>query len=273
MTAPKTSPRNAAIDHLRAALASGVRGDLRAELEAALATALASDEKAAGEPSDLHYRRMRPRTRLFDPTRPGFIARKGADGAIVWMYRYARISDGGQVELRFGRSPDMTLADARKVWRGFRDQRLKGNEPQLAIATDEMTVGQLMNLYLTKYVAVAQSVGTQKLANYLLEKWLRPQGGVAVSAFGATQARAVLEPLIFAGRLVTANQLKALCSTMWVVGLTGGTKRHRVGEPWLSDDIRNPWPLAVVACGGQRHLRPPRHRRDAPRGAVDYCYG
>jgi hypothetical protein len=241
------SPRSEAIAHLRAALATGVRGAAKAALQSALDALIEADERG-GDITDLHIRRLKPRTRIFDPKRPGLIVRMGADGKkAVWMYRYKRLGTVGQVELRFGIYPEMSLAEARGIWGDLRAMRLRGVEPRLEVAQAEMTVGQLMDLYLTKYVAVAQSAGTRALVNPLLERWMRPHADVAVSSFGPAQARAVLEPLIASGRLVKASQLKTACSTMWMVGLTGGTKRHRVGEPWLDAAvIRNPWPLAIV---------------------------
>jgi hypothetical protein len=75
-------------------------------LQATLDTLIEADDRG-GDITDLHIRRLKPKTRVFDPKRPGLIARMSADGkTATWMYRY-RALDGTarQVELRFGTYP------------------------------------------------------------------------------------------------------------------------------------------------------------------------
>lgn len=243
----KASPRSEAIAHLKAALATGVRGAAREALLASLDALTEADDRG-GEITDLHVRRLKPRTRLFDPRRPGFIARMGADGQVVWMYRY-RALDGSarQTELRFGRTPEMTLAEARKIWADLRAQRLRGEDPAVRRAETGPTVGELIDLYLVHYVPRAKKPGSLRGDTRMLEKHLRPLfGSTPVSSFGAEQANAVLRPLIERGIPAQAANLKACCSAMWNVGLRGSRKVDLGAKRWLPESVTNPWTVVSV---------------------------
>jgi integrase len=243
----KASPRSEAIAHLKAALATGVRGAAREALLASLDALTEADDRG-DEIADLHVRRLKPKARLFDPRRPGFIARMGADGCVVWMYRY-RALDGTakQTELRFGRTPEMSLAEARKIWAGLRAQRLRGEEPSILREETGLTVGELIDLYLVHYVPRAKKPGSLRVDTRLLEKHLRPLFGLMpVASFGAEQANAALRPLIERDTPVEAAHLKACCSAMWNIGLRGSRKVDLGAKRWLPETLTNPWTVVSV---------------------------
>ena len=243
-----TSPKADAIAHLRAALKTGIRGANRATLQAALDALVAPDERGA-EVTDLQLRRLKKGERLFDPKRRGLIARMGADGRAVWMYRY-RALDGSpkQTELRFGSWPEMGLAEARKVWASLRAQRLAGRVPALAgSAASELTVGGLCDLYLRDYAARAKRPSSVREDARLIERHLRPAYGlVAVSTFGVEQANAVLRPVIDRGALREAEKVKVIGSTIWNIGTKGSRKVDLGAARWLPAETVNPWSIVTT---------------------------
>lgn len=240
------SPRSEAIGHLRAALATGVRGAARSALLATLDMLIEADDRG-GDITDLHIRRLNPKTRLFDPKRPGLIARMGADGkTATWMYRY-RALDGSarQVELRFGTYPSMSLAEARAIWSGLRAARLKGQSPKvLAPQGSGMTVANLIDRYLAEYSQKAKAPLSVRADTRLLAQLRASHGEVPVSAFGADQAALALRPLIDRGIFIDAARLKAAARAMWNVGIKGSTKIDLGSDRWLPPSTVNPW-LAV----------------------------
>ncbi len=244
--ATRGSPRSEAIGHLKAALATGVRGAARAALQASLDVLLEADDKG-GDITDLHIRRLKARTRLFDPKRPGLIVRMGADGkSAMWMYRY-RALDGSarQIELRFGQYPEMSLAEARAIWSGLRAARLKGQTPTLAAGAGAgKTVADLIDRYLTEYSQRVKAPLSVRADTRLLAQLRASHGAVPVSAFGPDQAALALRPLIERGVFVDAARLKAAAQAMWNVGIKGSTKIDLGPERWLPPTIINPW-LAV----------------------------
>ncbi len=242
------SPKAIAIAHLRAALATGIRGANRSALKTALDALLAADDRGSGI-TDLHLRQLKKGERLFDPKRKGLITRMGADGKAVWMYRYRVIGGSAkQVELRFGIWPEMGLAEARALWAGLRAQRLAGRAPLLPAArAHEITVGGLCDLYLRDYAARAKRASSVREDTRLIDRHLRPDyGNTAVAAFGSEQANAALRPLIERGAMREAEKVKAVCSTIWNVGTRGSRKVDLGAARWLPASTRNPWTVASV---------------------------
>jgi integrase len=227
----------------------------------AILDALVSADDRGAEVTDLHLRRLKKGERLFDPKRRGLIARMGADGKAVWMYRY-RALDGSpkQTELRFGSWPEMGLADARKTWAALRAQRLAGQIPVLPQAMGaEITVGDLCDLYLRDYAARAKRASSVREDARLIERHLRPTyGATAVSVFETEQAEAVLRPLKDRGAMREAEKVKAVCSTIWNVGTRGSRKVDLGAVRWLPAGTTNPWTVVSTPKGKRKTDTIPR---------------
>ena len=85
MPAKTLSARAIAKNHIRAALDTGVRGDLRDLLKKAL---LAAQGQRVTELSDMEYRKLAAAGKLADLNRPGLIMRKGVRSGTRWSDRF-----------------------------------------------------------------------------------------------------------------------------------------------------------------------------------------
>jgi integrase len=150
--------------------------------------------------------------------------------------------------MRFGRWPEMGLAEARKLWADLRAQRLARQVPALPqAAAAKITVGGLCDLYLRDYAAKAKRASSAREDARLIERHLRPtHGSMAVSAFSPEQAEAVLRPLKDRRAMREAEKVKAVCSTIWNVGTRGSRKVDLGAARWLPAGITNPWTVASV---------------------------
>lgn len=110
------SPRDKALDLLRQALATGVRGTNKAAIQSAMDT-LEAPERAGL--TDIHYRNLKPGKTLSDPQRPGFVMRANMSGKL-WLYRFDHPETHKQTELRLGFYSEVGLSEACKAWEGLR---------------------------------------------------------------------------------------------------------------------------------------------------------
>lgn len=242
------TPLQNARELLRAAEASGVRGaNLRAIRDAL--SVLESPQGSGEALTDLHYRRLKPGQRLFDPSRRGLIAHCGARGT-VWIYRTRLPGQKRQHEVRFGRYPDMPLAEARAVWVDLCEQRRLGRVPSIENADrTALSIADLVALYLTDYAAKAKRPRSIVEDRRMLERHLVPNfGKMRAVDYGHAEATATLRPLKDRGAFREAQKLRAVISTMWNVATVGSGKVDLGDERWLPPTTPNP--MASVAAPG-----------------------
>ena len=95
----KPPPREQALQHLRLALDTGVRGVNR---DAILTAIDELENSKSAILTDMHYRNLKPGQKLVDPERPGLLMRHGKRTGHVWIYRYDHPVTHRQIELPFG---------------------------------------------------------------------------------------------------------------------------------------------------------------------------
>jgi hypothetical protein len=104
-----SSPREQTLGHLKSALATGIRGNLRDAILHAIGVA---DDNGRGDLTDVHYRNLSAGKTLPDPRRPGFLLRDNKSRKI-WLYRHDHPETHKQEFLELGDYPETALADAR----------------------------------------------------------------------------------------------------------------------------------------------------------------
>jgi integrase len=143
--AKKTAIKGEGLALLKEALALGFKGRNREVIQAAIDTL--SD--TTRDLTDIHYKNLKPGTKLLDKSRHGFMAR-ALKSHTNFIYRHSW--NGKQVELVLGRYPEMSLADARELWSALRALRLDGRNPTEALTRQvndtAFTWGQLTDKYI-----------------------------------------------------------------------------------------------------------------------------
>jgi integrase len=130
---------------LKGALALGFKGRNREAIQTAIDTL--SD--TTRDLTDIHYKNLKPGTKLLDKLRHGFMAR-ALKSHTNFIYRHSW--NDKQVELVLGRYPELSLADARELWSKLRALRLDGRNPtealNRAVSDKALTWGALTDKYI-----------------------------------------------------------------------------------------------------------------------------
>ncbi len=251
MNKRKTKGQRDAIDLLYQAH-DMVRGPLRT----AIAAAIEVGEQGNGtDLNNLSYEQLRPGQKLTDPKRPGLLMRHGKLDGRRWVFRTTEPMTRHQIEVPMGSYPGVSITQAREMWRQLRDLRrdanakftevvngkprpmhadkLLGNEP-----TDQvMTVERLMRRYIEDYAKKVKRSWT--VDERLLDKHIVPKlGKQAVSGVEAKDITQIVHSLHDRAPR-EAEKLLACLSTMFNVA-KGKTRKIKIAEPWLPEDIANP---------------------------------
>jgi|GEM_PF-3486553 len=268
MSKKALSARASAESHIRAALETGVRGDLRDLLKKAL---MAAAGQRVTELTDMDYRKLADGAKLADPNRPGLVMRKGARSGARWIYRFKEPGTSRQVELQFGRYPELGLGNAREAWRILRDQRACGKMPQLANAVDAAapvrTVGWLVSKFLSEYAAKVKRPSSTREDTRMLNRHVIPHyADTPVNQFDTAAVAAILAPLHKTAPR-EAEKVRAVLSTMFNVACGRTRKISTLGGSWLPPDMRNP------VIGAQLPLRKPRSHNPSAQELKAYVRG
>lgn len=268
MPAKTLSARAIAKNHIRAALDTGVRGDLRDLLKKAL---LAAQGQRVTELSDMEYRKLADGGKLADLNRPGLIMRKGVRSGARWIYRFKEPGTSKQVELQFGRYPDLGLGDAREIWRDLRDQRADGKMPQLASGGDNvapmLTMGGLVSKFLTEYAQKVKRPSSTREDTRMLNRHIIPHyADMPVDQFDTATVAAILSPLHKTAPR-EAEKVRAVLSTMFNVACGRTRKISTLAGSWLPPDMPNP------VVGAQLPSRKPKSHNPSAQELKTYVRG
>lgn len=232
MTNSALPPKEQAVQHLQAALATGVRGTLRDGIKALLAqsTALSGTPRA-----DLEYRNLAQGAKLRCPAHPGLLMRNGKRSGKVWIFAYRDKDTGKEREHQFGRYPNMSTADAREAWSDLRD-RHKAGEPLTEQPLIVTTLSDLLDAYLIAAQGTKRSLATDER---LIRKHILPEHG-NTNAENFTDANAAQIILtLYQTRPREAEKVKAALSCLYAFG-TGRAKNIAVPTPLLPKTLPNP---------------------------------
>jgi integrase len=232
-----SSPREQALAHLKSALASGVRGNLR---DAILHAIDVAEDNGRGDLTDVHYRNLSAGKTLPDPRRPGFLLRANKSRSI-WLYRYDHPETHKQEFLELGDYPEMALADARACWQEARDRRLKGEDPAAPVGTDSPLpfVRELVEQYLTDYAKKVKRSWAED-EDHFDREFLPQYGNLRVDELTAEQITSRLFEIKERGSPRTAEKLRAYLSAMFRVAMGKSRKIDYPNGPWLPSTFRNP---------------------------------
>jgi integrase len=251
MNRRRTQTQREALDHLYQAH-DMVRGPLRT----AIAAAIEIGERGNGtDLNNLAYDQMQPGQKLTDPKRPGLVMRYGKLDGRRWVFRTTEQLTRHQIEVPMGNYPAVGITDARVMWRQLRDLRkdpnakfvevvgdksrpmhadkLLGNVP----AADGMKIIDLVRKYIKDYATKVKR--SADVDERLLHRHIVPKFGdqpvVSIEAKDITQVVHTLHDR--APR--EAEKLMACLSTMFNVA-KGKTRKIKMSEPWLDDEVANP---------------------------------
>ncbi len=236
------SARERALKHLKDALETGVRGDLREAINKAIYIA---GDKRVTDVTDLEYRQLAVGAKLMDKNRPGLIMRHGKRTGKVWIYRFEHPETGKQVELQFGRYPGLETAEARETWRELREQRQAGHVPGLttndAGEPAGLTVGELVKLYISEYARKVKAPTSAREDERILTRFILPHyADMPASGFDHTVATSVLSNIHRSGALREAEKVRSVLSTMFNVASGKTRKISTLDGTWLPPDHPNP---------------------------------
>ncbi len=239
---PKRNARAEAVEHLEAALDTGVRGNLRSAIQAALDIANAPRYR---DLTDLEYQALQPGQKLVDAKRPGLLARASRNG-VRFVYRHNDPVTGKRLETSIGTLGSISLADARERWAQLRDRRMAGQSVTIiddAVISSSITVAELVRRYVTEYAEKTKR--SWRTDQRLLDKHVIPElGDRPADAITADQVQTLLASLADTPR--EAQKLRAVLQTLYNVAV-GKTRKITMAEPWLSRDHPNPVSNVQVA--------------------------
>jgi integrase len=254
--------RDRALKHLQAALDTGVRGELRNVIRRAIN--IASGHRVS-DVTDLEYRQLAVGAKLVDPARPGLLMRHGIKTGKVWVYRFDHPQSHKQVELQFGRYPQLETAEARGVWRGMRDQRRDGKVPSVARESSDtgggstLTVGDLVRRFLVEYVRTVKAASSAREDERLLAKHVLPHyAELPAVEFDHARAKAVLSNLHRSGAPREAEKLRSVLSTMFNVAAGKTRKISTLDGSWLPSDHKNPVEAVMLPRRAPKRHNPSR---------------
>lgn len=238
MTDRKPPPREQALQHLRLALDSGVRGVNR---DAILTAIDELENSKSAILTDMHYRNLKPGQKLVDPERPGLLVRHGKRTGHVWIYRYDHPATHKQIELKFGTYPKLGVAEARETWQALRRKRLAGEEPRLGDASSktEMTINDLVQRYMTDYARKVKRSWAED-ERLLLRHVLPNYGSMPATKFGREDVAAILLNIKEGGAPREAEKVRAVLSTLFNVGRGKTRKIPLLKGSWLPSSTPNP---------------------------------
>jgi integrase len=239
---PKPKAREAALEHLQAALETGVRGAFRDAILAAIDTGASPKSR---DLSSLQYESLRPGQKLVDPRRPGFLARSSARG-VRFVYRHNDPQTGKRTETTIGYLGSVTLADAREQWKEMRARRMTGEPVAEDVKSPEapaLTVRELAQRYLSDYSEKVKR--SWKDDERLLNKHVLPTyGDLPATELTAEQVQTLLAGLADTPREV--QKVRAVLQTMFNVAC-GKTRKLTLAETWLPRGHPNPVTNVQVA--------------------------
>lgn len=231
-----SSARQQAASHIRAALDTGVRGDVREYLTKALR---AAEGERAASLGKLHYDALAVGAKLGDPDRPGLVMRHGKRTGRVWLYRHSDPVTGKKVEHQLGTYPALGIADARARWGELREGVTAGRSVEVEVEAGVMTMGQLVDRYLTDYARPTKR--SWKMDESYLTRHVLPHYAVLpATEFTADHVRAILGP-ISERTPREAEKVRGVLSSMFSVAIRGSRKiGNLAGSTWLPPDTQNP---------------------------------
>lgn len=233
-----------AIEHIRAALDTGVRGEVREYLSKALKAA--ERRRAAGLTSN-DYNHLAIGAKLMDPDRPGLVMRHGKRTGKVWMYR--RKVNGTVTETQFGSFPDLSVADARTTWGEMREAERTGQSVDVVLQPKErvagITMGELVHRYLEEYAKPFKR-SWEMDKTYLERNVLAHYATLPATQFTADIVRSILAP-ISERTPREAEKIRGVLSSMFNVGRRGSKKLGNLsGSTWLPPDTPNPAEAVIL---------------------------
>lgn len=229
--------RAQAAQHIKAALDTGVRGDIREYLQKALRASEGQKVTGLGK---VHYDNLAIGAKLHDPDRPGLVMRHGKRSGRVWLYRHTDPISGKKVETQFGSYPGLSIADARQQWGEMRDAVQAGQSarPQ-ATTTGAMTMAELVGKYLTEYAQPTKRSWRMD-ETYLTRHVLPHYGALHATEFTADHVRSILTP-IWSAAPREAEKIRGVISSMFNVAIRGSRKIGNLsGQTWLPPTTVNP---------------------------------
>ncbi len=235
MTTTPPTAREKAVQHIRDALATGVRGEIRTHL---LKAAEAAEGNATADITQLAYDRLPVGEMIRDKSRPGLIMRNGKRTGRVWVYRHK--TAGHVAEVQFGSYPKMSVAEARQAWAEMRDQK-RQNLPivQAPAPTAEVTMGELVNRYIEEYARPLKRSWEMDAA-YLRAHVLQHYAQIPVTEFTSDTLRHILAG-VATETPRTAEKVRSIIHGMFAVATKGSRKLGNLsGRTWLPPNTPNP---------------------------------
>jgi Arm DNA-binding domain len=158
------------------------------------------------------------RVDYFDEQTPGLSLRITSNDVRTWTYFY-RVN-GRQKRFTLGRSPAVSLADARDLARDAERKISRGGDPaaEKRAARDVLTFGQLAEKYLELHAEEHKKSWKEderQLRVDLLPKWKNTSAGDIKRA----DVRATLDRITSRGAKVAANRVRALISKIYNFGI------------------------------------------------------
>lgn len=241
-----------AVEYIRQALDTGVRGEVREYLSKALKAA--EGRRVAGLTTN-DYNALAIGAKLMDPDRPGLVMRHGKRTGKVWIYR--RKVNGTVTENQFGSYPDMSVADARQTWGEMREAERTGQSVDVVlrpkVTANGITMGDLVRRYLDEYAKPFKR-SWEMDKTYLEKHVLTHYSKMPASQFTADIVRSILAP-ISERTPREAEKVRGVLSSMFNIGRRGSKKLGNLsGSTWLPPDTPNPAEAVILPeRATQRH--------------------
>lgn len=244
MHSKKLSAREIALQHLQSALDTGVRGDLREAIRKAIDTGHGRRVTAL---TDVEYRNLAVGAQLVDPDRPGLLMKHGKRTGKQWVYRYEHPETRKQINMVFGRYPNIGVGDAREIYAGLRNQRQQGLVPTTSNDADAPfgpTMDELIRRFLSEYVRKVKAASSAREDERLLTRHVLPNfADLPAVQFDHLAAHKLIMALHGSGAPREAEKLRAVLATMFNVACNR-TRKIGHSDPingWLgNNDLPNP---------------------------------
>lgn len=250
MTNITLSARERALQHLEAALATNVRGDLRKKIEAAIAEAKHQEGKIT-ELTPIGLKALSNGQRIADPQNAGLWFRRGRAGCVA-IYRYRCPTDNKQRETRIGlwseiAGEGITLSDIRSIYRKMKAQVDAGAVPTIPKAPEPvqvMGVATMVQRYLDEYARPwkRSAIDDVRILNtHLVQNFGdRPAHEVSKEDVGR-----IIINLQRDGKHRQAGKVRAIISKCYAFALAAPVSKPKMGQPlnhksWLPAGSSNP---------------------------------
>lgn len=256
------------LDHLKAALDTGVGGQVRSAIEHVISLC---GEASRKEPSALKYQKLKPGERLADPTRPGLIMTVGRRTGKKWLYRTKHPETKKTVYVEIGLYPAVSVERARDLWHQMRTERRSGLMPRdsrtagvwsedghpLLVRWGDTPIGaepddlsglkmrSLVRRYLGEYAEKVKR--SWKRDHELLGKHvMQSYGDTLIEEFDHAKVAAILKALTDRQAFREAEKVLAVVRGMFNVAIGKQAKIEMLRGSWLPPDWLNPTNAIVL---------------------------